>query len=392
MSGDRFCTGCGKPLNAKERFCTACGAAVGLPARETAALPPDQESQPLPVEAAEGSPVAQSSVGRGFHPRVWHLGVALLLLAGMGAGVAVVVSQSTQGSKAGRDLSVGVPSTGQPQTTSPSSAATSSTTTTGQATTSPSPASPSTGVLHARAFSISTPSGHWVIQLEANKGSYLDSTIVSSTDPNVLIRIDESVGGRTGLTPEQEAAPVIATLRRQSSYVDLGRTRITLLGFPALRLEYTVSEQGVRLHKVDTFFTGSAGNGWGVLIQSPASQWTTQAKVLEVAVESLRLRTSAKQTPAQITARPGPSGRLYAITHDVVMRDGPNSAANAVGRIPSGTMIGVECRVTGQTIDGPFGPDPNWDRVAYNGVTGFVPDEWVDTKQDETDPRKVPLC
>jgi Trypsin-like peptidase domain len=99
---------------------------------------------------------------------------------------------------------------------------------------------------------------------------------------------------------------------------------------------------------------------------------------------------SPSQPPISL---PGPSGRLYAITHDVVIYDGPSTTANAVGSISAGTMVGVQCKVSGETINGPFGPDSNWDEVSFdNGVTGFVTDEWVDTKNDEHDPSKVPVC
>jgi hypothetical protein len=55
-------------------------------------------------------------------------------------------------------------------------------------------------------------------------------------------------------------------------------------------------------------------------------------------------------------------------------------------------MIGVQCKRRGETITGPYGHDPYWDQVTFHGITGFVTDEWIDTKSDETDPAKVPLC
>jgi hypothetical protein len=55
-------------------------------------------------------------------------------------------------------------------------------------------------------------------------------------------------------------------------------------------------------------------------------------------------------------------------------------------------MVGVQCKMTGETITGPYGADSNWDRVTYNGVTGLVTDQWIDTKSDEADPSKVPNC
>jgi hypothetical protein len=102
--------------------------------------------------------------------------------------------------------------------------------------------------------------------------------------------------------------------------------------------------------------------------------------------------TTSAQPQSPPAAVPGPSGRLYAITHDVVMQDGPSQASNALGFVAAGTLVGVECKVRGEIINGPWGADPNWDQITVNGVTGFVTDEWVNTKQDESDPTKVPLC
>jgi S1-C subfamily serine protease len=89
---------------------------------------------------------------------------------------------------------------------------------------------------------------------------------------------------------------------------------------------------------------------------------------------------------------PGPSGRLYAITQDVTMYDAPTDAGTVVGAIPAGTMVGVQCKAVGQTVNGTWGQDRYWDQITYGGTTGFVTDEWVDTKQDEHDPSKVPPC
>jgi hypothetical protein len=89
--------------------------------------------------------------------------------------------------------------------------------------------------------------------------------------------------------------------------------------------------------------------------------------------------TSATSTTSPV----GPSDRRYAIIQDVAMYVGPSSATDVVGRIPAGSMVGVQCKRKGQTVTGPWGPDALWDRVTFNGVDGFVADEWVDTKADE---------
>ncbi len=108
----------------------------------------------------------------------------------------------------------------------------------------------------------------------------------------------------------------------------------------------------------------------------------------------------ASQTPSSQAAPPppaaaspaGPSGYLYGVTHDVIVRDGPRTSANQLGLIPAGSMVGVQCKTIGEVISGPYGNDPNWDYVTYNGTTGYVTDQWIDTKQDESNPAMIPLC
>jgi hypothetical protein len=77
----------------------------------------------------------------------------------------------------------------------------------------------------------------------------------------------------------------------------------------------------------------------------------------------------------------GPSGRLYLVTHDVNIRDQPTSNSNLPGAIPKGAKVGVECKSIGETIVGPWGSDSTWDRVTFNGITGYLTDEWIDTRQ-----------
>jgi uncharacterized protein YraI len=83
---------------------------------------------------------------------------------------------------------------------------------------------------------------------------------------------------------------------------------------------------------------------------------------------------------------------LYLITAAVAMRNGPSISANQTGTIPAGAFVGVLCKSSGDVVDGPYGPDPWWDRVVYGNVSAFVTDEYVDTKADEHDLTKVPMC
>jgi hypothetical protein len=49
----------------------------------------------------------------------------------------------------------------------------------------------------------------------------------------------------------------------------------------------------------------------------------------------------------------------------------------------SAGLVAVQCYAYGRTVNGPYGPDPKWDRITYRGATGYVTDEYVDTKSDE---------
>jgi uncharacterized protein YraI len=85
-------------------------------------------------------------------------------------------------------------------------------------------------------------------------------------------------------------------------------------------------------------------------------------------------------------------GPVYAITHDVIIRSGPVTSARTLGTIPAGADVPVQCTTRGQLVTDIYGPDASWDKVTYNGIVGFVTDEWVDTKGAETNPAIIPPC
>jgi Bacterial SH3 domain/zinc-ribbon domain len=97
--------------------------------------------------------------------------------------------------------------------------------------------------------------------------------------------------------------------------------------------------------------------------------------------------------PIPIPRRPtrGPGGS-YAATTDLIIRSGPSTGNAALATIPYGTYVIVQCTSPGETINGPYGADAHWDRVSYGGATGFVSDEYVDTKSDIDNPSIIPPC
>jgi len=73
-----------------------------------------------------------------------------------------------------------------------------------------------------------------------------------------------------------------------------------------------------------------------------------------------------------------------------VASNGPGGIGCASGNDPVVTVI---CKTQGDTITGPFSSDPIWERVTWNGMTGYVPDEWVDTKWDSSPTNNnIPNC
>lgn len=119
-------------------------------------------------------------------------------------------------------------------------------------------------------FDIDYPNTWTVQDAEQSKGSYLDTTIVSPDDPDILIRVDVTPGASSP-DPETAAAPVVAALRRERGYQELGYSLFTFEGYNALYWEFLVPEGGVLLHKEEVVFTSNNGDDFGVLVQAPAS-------------------------------------------------------------------------------------------------------------------------
>ena len=234
-------------------------------------------------------------------------------------------------------------------------------------------------------FSIDYPAD-WVVSHLSESGGNLDNTFQPQGGGGPLMRVDENPSN-TATTVQAAAAPVIYGLQGDPTYSAISITQETFDGVPALRWEFQNTVNGVQLHTIDEFFIDAQGRGWGVLIQAPESAWAQDAAPLDALRQTFALTASPNGS-----SLPGPSGQLYLVTHNVVIRDGPRTSANQLGEIPAGAMVGVQCKTAGDVVYGLFGPDKNWNRVTFNGITGFVTDEWLDTKHDESDPTLVPPC
>ena len=148
---------------------------------------------------------------------------------------------------------------------------------------------PATLTYNGHAFSIVYPSG-WQIQDAEQKESYgTDTTFVSPSDPNTLMRVDVSPN-TTASNPQSAAQPVIDSLEGQPGYRQLDLSSTTLDGFPALHWEFLVREDGVLLHKEDVFFIDTDNDdGVGILTSAPAGQYLDLASSFSALRQSVSM-------------------------------------------------------------------------------------------------------
>jgi molecular chaperone DnaK len=141
----------------------------------------------------------------------------------------------------------------------------------------PTPPPPDTRTYNGRAFSIAYPAD-WILKdAEQSHGSYTDTTFVSPSNSQTLLRVDVTPHPPSA-DPVADAGPVIAALERDSSYRKLLLRKGKFEGFPALYWAFSNVESGVPLVKVDVFFTDSAGAAVAILSQAPTSAYRSLEK------------------------------------------------------------------------------------------------------------------
>lgn len=128
-------------------------------------------------------------------------------------------------------------------------------------------------------FSIDYPSG-WQVSHIPEPGNNRDTTFQPSGGGGLLLRVDENPSPPVN-TASAASAPVIAGLRHDPTYIELGLTNDTFDGVQAVRWEFEVDENGEQVHKVDEFFIDSSGRGWGVLFQAPQADWAQDGAPLQ---------------------------------------------------------------------------------------------------------------
>jgi hypothetical protein len=175
-------------------------------------------------------------------------------------------------------------------------------------------------------FSLDYPASWYVEAREVDKGGYFDTTIRNPTNPNVMVRIDVSVGTAPG-DPRVSARRVEASLQGQPGYRRLDFRRIDFDGHPALRWEFVVNERGTLLRKVDLFFENS-GEGVAILTQSPAATWVLWRRLFGETRDSLAVnkptRADGSDYSVPVITTTEPTGTLPSIettfcdTHDCI--------------------------------------------------------------------------
>lgn len=162
-------------------------------------------------------------------------------------------------------------SSGPPTTPTTAGAAVSSTPSAGT-----SPSAGATATYNGADFSVAYPSGWHILDAEQNRGSYTDTTIVSPSDSDILLRVDFSQTPPNS-NPMKGAQPEIRALESQPGYQQLELRSGRFHGFPAVRWRFTDIESGVSLEKEDLFFITGNGLGFGILTQAPAGQYAALA-------------------------------------------------------------------------------------------------------------------
>jgi hypothetical protein len=133
------------------------------------------------------------------------------------------------------------------------------------------PASPTYTSFTGTYFNIDYPDTWGVEASEVSKGSYFDTTIRDSADPNLLLRIDVTPAASVTTNLSSSASQVEQSLASQPGYRELRNEPTSVNGYEALAWEFLVAEHGVLLHKQDTFIRDDSGDDVAILTQAPAN-------------------------------------------------------------------------------------------------------------------------
>lgn len=292
------CPSCRKLCHESTRFCPVCGARLVASDEDTVARawnrqnpadPMTEETQPRPARPARIAPRPPESTlpaarsDRRMLLALSFAAVIVLVLLGVGLYVGGVFSAGSGAGASGDSTSprqTSIPATPAPTTAAPVAPSSTSTAptppTASTPASAPQPSQANTSYL-GQSFSIQYPTDWSVTDAEVQHSYGTDTTIVSPTDPNTLLKVDVTANS-TATDPLAAAQPVISALAQQPGYSQIDLTAGTFQGYPAEHWEFVVKESGVLLHKEDEFFIDTVnGDGVAVLTQAPADQYSALA-------------------------------------------------------------------------------------------------------------------
>jgi uncharacterized protein YraI len=87
---------------------------------------------------------------------------------------------------------------------------------------------------------------------------------------------------------------------------------------------------------------------------------------------------SGYASPVGGSPPPGNTGHVIA-SPCLNLRLGMSGGTPAIGCVPDGTTLTVDCTLKGQSVTGPYGTENTWDHTSYNGQIGYVSDAWIYT-------------
>jgi hypothetical protein len=146
-------------------------------------------------------------------------------------------------------------------------------------------------------FSVDYPNSWNVEAAEVSKGSYLDTTIRSVTNPDLLIRVDVTPTDAAPVDISSAADSVEQSLSSQPGYHELRYQPSSFQGYDSIEWDFLVEENGVLLRKRDVFFTDEYGEGVAILTQAPAAAYPRWRPAFAHIRQSLAVTSSEPNSP-----------------------------------------------------------------------------------------------
>lgn len=77
-----------------------------------------------------------------------------------------------------------------------------------------------------------------------------------------------------------------------------------------------------------------------------------------------------------VLAQPALAAAPGTTTDQLTIRSGTSTGSDALGTIPAGTTLDLECQTAGEAVQGTYASE-YWAKVSYDGVDGYVSRAYV---------------